>query len=112
MTLAIEVRKIFAKMPAAFLPHKTADLNAIFQIELTGEAGGNWTLAVTNGSLTIIEGTAQTPNLTLTMSASDYIAISRGEANPVNLFMAGKVKLQGDMGLALKFQEMFDRNNA
>jgi putative sterol carrier protein len=42
------------------------------------------------------------------MEARDYVALTRGEANPMNLFMSGKIKLQGDMTLAMKFQEMFD----
>jgi hypothetical protein len=30
----------------------------------------------------------------------------------MHLFMAGKIQPQGDMTLAMKFQEMFDRNKA
>jgi putative sterol carrier protein len=40
------------------------------------------------------------------------VALSRGEINPMNLFIAGKITLQGDMTLAMKFQEMFDRSKA
>jgi putative sterol carrier protein len=47
--------------------------------------------------------------MTLQMEASDYVALAQGRANPMELFAAGKVKLQGDMGLALKFQQMFSR---
>jgi putative sterol carrier protein len=43
------------------------------------------------------------------MEASDYVALVNGEANPMNLFMAGKIKVEGDITLAMKFQEMFDQ---
>ena len=43
------------------------------------------------------------------MEASDYVALVNGEANAMNLFMAGKVKVEGDVTLAMKFQEMFER---
>ena len=44
------------------------------------------------------------------MEASDYVALSLGEANPMGLFMAGKIEVQGDVMLAMKFQELFDRD--
>ena len=106
------LKEIFEKMPDAFLPEKAANLNATIQLELTGEGAGDWVVKIANGAIAIDEGRTEAPNLTLTMAANDYVALSRGEVNPVNLFMAGKVKLQGDMTLAMKFPEMFDRSRA
>ena len=106
------LKEIFEKMPDAFLPEKAANLNATVQLELTGEGAGDWVVKIANGAIAIDEGRTEAPNLTLTMAANDYVALSRGEVNPVNLFMAGKVKLQGDMTLAMKFPEMFDRSRA
>jgi putative sterol carrier protein len=110
MSVAEDVQEIFEKMPQAFLPEKASNLNATIQLELTGEGGGDWVIKVADGAIRVDPGRTQTPHLTLTMATSDYVALSRGEANPVNLFMAGKVKLQGDMTLAMKFPELFDRN--
>jgi putative sterol carrier protein len=110
MSVADDVQKIFEKLPQAFLPEKAANLNATIQLELTGDGGGDWVLEVADGAINVSPGRTQTPNLTLTMATEDYVALSRGEANPVNLFMAGKVKLQGDMTLAMKFPELFDRS--
>ena len=112
MSVADDVNEIFEKMPQAFLPEKAANLNATIQLELSGEGGGDWVLKIANGTIAVTPGRTSTPNLTLTMAATDYIALSRGEANSVSLFMAGKIKLQGDMTLAMKFPDMFDRNKA
>lgn len=112
MSVADDINEIFEKMPQAFLPEKAANLNAAIQLELTGEGAGDWILKVANGAIAVSPGRASAPNLTLTMAASDYVALSKGEVNPVNLFMAGKIKLQGDMTLAMKFPDMFDRNKA
>lgn len=110
MNVADDLKEIFERMPGAFLAEKAADMNAAIQLELTGEGGGNWILKITQGKLLIQEGTASSPNLTLNMATSDYVAISRGEANPMSLFMLGKIKVQGDMTLAMKFPEMFTRS--
>jgi putative sterol carrier protein len=110
MSITDDLNEIFKKMPAAFVPEKANNLNATIQLELTGDGAGNWLLKIANGAVTIEEGQSATPNLTLSMAASDYVALSNGEANPMGLFMGGKIKVQGDMTLAMKFQNLFDKS--
>jgi len=112
MSVADDIQTIIQKMPEAFLPEKADGLDTSIQLELTGDGGGDWVIKIANRTVNVNPGRSAAPNLTLTMAASDYVAISYGEANPVNLFMAGKIKLQGDMTLALKFPEMFNRSRA
>jgi putative sterol carrier protein len=109
MSLADEVKKILDKMPEAVAPEKVNGVNATIQLQLTGEGAGDWILNIINGTISVRPGQASAPDLTLGMEASDYVALAHGQINPVNLFMAGKIKLQGDMGLAMKFPEMFNR---
>jgi putative sterol carrier protein len=108
MSVTDDINEIFEKMPQAFVPEKAANLNATIQLELTGEGAGDWVVKIANGAIAATPGRASAPNLTLKMAANDYVALSKGEANPVSLFMGGKIKLQGDMTLAMKFPEMFD----
>lgn len=110
MSVADDVREILSKMPEAFVADKAGAMNATIQLDLTGEGGGQWAVKIANGAIAIEAGQAASPNLSLGMAASDYVALSMGEANPMSLFMAGKIKVQGDVMLAMKFQEMFDRN--
>ncbi|MCG3210135.1 MAG: hypothetical protein FOGNACKC_03765 [Anaerolineae bacterium] len=105
-----DVQKIFEKMPQALVKDKVNGLNATIQLNLSGEGGGDWQVKFTNGQLNIEPGKSASPDLTLGMPASDYIALTKGEANPMGLFMAGKIKVAGNMTLAMKFQDMFDRN--
>lgn len=110
MSVADDIQEIIEKMPEAFQPEKAGDLQATIQLDLTGEGGGQWVVKIANRNISIDEGTANSPDLALSMAASDYVALSHGEANPMNLFMAGKIRLQGDVTLAMKFQELFDIN--
>ena len=107
MSVADDVQEIFDKMPQAFQADKAADVNATVQLNLNGDGGGDWKVEIANGQISTEQGTAASPDLTLAMDASDYVALTRGEANAMGLFMAGKIQLQGDMTLAMKFQEMF-----
>jgi putative sterol carrier protein len=82
-------------------PEKAAGLNATYQFDLSGES---WTLKITDGTPTITAGAAQSPNTTLIASADDWMNIATGKLNPVTAFMQQKLKVKGDMGLAMKLQ--------
>jgi putative sterol carrier protein len=101
--------EIFTGMPQAFRPEVAGDLEATFQFDLTGEEGGTWSLSMAGGQCMVREGATENPDVTLTMEASDYVAMIRGELNTVAAFMAGKVKLAGDMKLAMRLPDLFQR---
>jgi len=108
MSISDDLNEIFSKMPEAFAPEKAEGVKAVIQLDLSGDGGGSWQIKIADGQIAAQEGQADSPDLTLGMEADDYVALTRGEANPMGLFMAGKIKLAGDMGLAMKFQEMFN----
>jgi putative sterol carrier protein len=110
MSVSEDLKEIFSKMPEAFVSEKATGINAAIQLDLQGDDGGQWVLEIANGQIAVEAGTTPTPNLTLTMDAADYVAISKGDANPMTLFMTGKIKVEGDITLAMKFQDFFDRN--
>jgi putative sterol carrier protein len=43
------------------------------------------------------------------VDSDDWLNILSGALNPVSAFMGGKIKVQGDMGLAMQFQNWFAR---
>ncbi len=98
---------LFEKMPAAFNPAAAEGVNAIVQITLSGEDGGTWVVNIADGKAAVTQVPVENPTMALTMDAQDYMDMVSGKLNPMNAFMQGKVKLQGDMGLAMKFQNMF-----
>ena len=44
---------------------------------------------------------------TITISKDDFIALSKGELDPMGAFMSGKLKVAGDMSVALGLQSLF-----
>ena len=98
---------IFAEMTQAFQPEKAGDLQAVFQFNLSGEEGGEWSVTVANRACTVTEGQAEKPDVTIAMDATDFVRMVDGKLQPVVAFMQGKIKLHGDMDLAMKVQELF-----
>ena len=101
------VADVFEVMPARFDAEAARGIDAVYQFDLTGVEGGTYHIRVSDGHCEVAEGMAVTPNITITMAASDYLDMINGRLNPQMAFMGGKLKIKGDMGLALKMQELF-----
>ena len=101
------VKETFDLMSSRFKPDKAAGVNAVIQYEITGEGGGTWHATIKDGTCTISAGAATNPSLTLTMSGQDWLDMLAGKVSGQMAFMSGKLKLKGDMGLAMKIGGMF-----
>lgn len=109
MATTEEVKAIFDAMPANLNVDAAKGMNAVIQFNLTGDGGGNYNVSIKDGTATVAEGTHPQPNMTLTMAAQDYVDMIAGKLNGQMAFMSGKLKIQGDMGLAMKMQSLFKR---
>jgi putative sterol carrier protein len=101
-------QQVFDMMPSRFNAAAASGVNATYQFDLTGDNGGTWQVAVANGTCAVSQGTPNDkPNITITMAAGDYLDMITGKLNPQMAFMGGKLKIKGDMSLALKMQQIF-----
>ncbi|MGQ9556890.1 MAG: SCP2 sterol-binding domain-containing protein [Desulfurispora sp.] len=85
-------------------PSKMKGTTAVFQFDL-GDAGAFF-VNFNDGAATVSEGKADNPNITISMSADDFQSMLSGALNPMMAFMSGKIKIAGDMGLAMKLQSL------
>jgi putative sterol carrier protein len=67
---------------------------------------------IANESIEVQQGKHAAPNITITMKESDYLNLVNGKLNGQTAFMTGKLKIAGDMGLALRLQSLFKPRGA
>lgn len=101
------IREFMDRLTAAFVPEKAAGLDAGVQLKLTGPQGSDWTVIIKDGRCEAAEGSLPAPDLTLTVDADDFVRIFTGQLDGMQAFMQGKLKLAGDMNLAMKLMGLF-----
>lgn len=101
--------QVFDQMPASFQADKAGSTSASIQFDLSGDNGGKWWVKIHDGTAESGKGEVENPNLTLIADATDYVKISLGQLDGTAAFMQGKLKIKGDMGLAIKMQSLFRR---
>lgn len=105
--LAAAVRSIFAQVPQRVEPDAATGVDALVRINLTGNAGGTYFMEIRDGKATVSNRSNGSPQLTLTLTAADFVALIQGQLNAQLAFMNGKLKIQGDVGLAMKLPSLF-----
>ncbi len=100
-------QEVFDAMVTEFDASKAADMNARAQLKLSGENGGDWHLTIDGGKIEIEKGTMDDPQMTMSMSDDTWVDLVNGDANAMMLFMQGKIKVTGDMQLAMQLQKLF-----
>ncbi len=107
--MSSQAKQVIEALPGAFLPEKAGNAKALIQLDLTGEGGGKWALDIAEGKCNVVEGQVPKPDVTLTMSADDFVAMYRGTLNPIQAFMGGKIKVSGNVGQVMNLMYWFKR---
>jgi len=98
------VQEFFAELPTRVDPAKTAGMSNSYVFDVAGV--GAWTVRVDDGVVTVAEGKGDA-DCTISASEETLTRIVNGEQNPTTAYMTGKLKIDGDMGAALKLQKLF-----
>jgi len=106
---AASVRDVFERhMPEKLRakPDVVSKINAVYQFNISGPDGGQWAVDCTQPGGLVTAGAVDGARCTVTAKDDDFLNIVNGKMNPQMAFMSGKLKIQGDMGMAMKLQQI------
>ncbi len=106
----LSLADLMHRMPKAFLSEKAAGVEAVIQYKLTGDEAGDWVITIQDGQCQVEPGLADNPTMTLTADSQDYKDVVMGTQNAMQAFMQGKLRLAGDLNLAMKLTSYFKLN--
>jgi putative sterol carrier protein len=105
MTTAKELfERIGAKL--AKDPSVANNFSAVYKFVIDGTDGGTW-LVDLKGAPGARAGDGPA-DCTISLAANDFVDLLEGRANGQQLYFQGKLRIDGNLGLALKLQNLAD----
>lgn len=112
MAEVTSVQNYFDTLQERFVSDAAKGLKAIFQFELAGDAGGTYNVVVDDGKMSWEKAAHASPGITIKMAAEDFVKMVNGKLNGQMAFMTGKMKIAGQIPLAMKMQTLFPAGKA
>eukprot|EP00079_Xenopus_tropicalis_P023967 XP_012816482.1 PREDICTED: non-specific lipid-transfer protein isoform X2 [Xenopus tropicalis] len=84
-------------------------IGGIFAFKVKDGPGGKeatWVVDVKNGKGCVDVNSDKKADCTITMADADLLALMTGKMNPQTAFFQGKLKITGNMGMAMKLQSL------
>ena len=97
-------REIFSKIERK-IKERTQEfstIGAVYKFVLNGPDGGTWIVDLRESSYGVRQ-TEEEANCTFKSSDKNFIKLVNGKLKPEMALLTGKVKIAGDIGLAMKF---------
>src|SRR5512139_2848229 len=102
---------VFTRMPTLFRADRAGNTNAVIHWIVGGRADGGsdtYEVVIADGTCKLSEKPENEPKLALTMGPVEFLKVVSGGGNPVMMFMTGKLKAKGDLGLAANIANLFN----
>ncbi|MBU1742320.1 MAG: SDR family NAD(P)-dependent oxidoreductase [Proteobacteria bacterium] len=103
----LTVAGVFGGMADAFQPGAAAGVDVVFQFNISGAGGGDWVVSVKDGRIAVDDGTIDQPTTVIKMGDEDFVALIKGELNPMSAFTSGKLRIEGDIMKSQLIDKLF-----
>ena len=83
------------------------DVNGTFLFLIQGEESSSWLLNLKTGEGSVEPADSEAKcDVTMSMKEEDFVGMFGGKVSPTAAFMGGKLKISGNMMLALKLEKL------
>lgn len=98
-------QQFFADLGSRPDSSRAANLTASYQFDIEG--AGSWRVDVDDGAATVtVTGSQDPADCVIATDEQTFLGVVNGEQNPMGAFMTGKIRVDGDMGLALRLKDL------
>ena len=100
-------QQFFADLGSRPDSSRAANLTASYQFDIAG--AGSWRVDVDDGAATVTDtdtGSQDPADCVIATDEQTFLGVVNGEHNPMGAFMTGKIRVDGDMGLALRLKDL------
>lgn len=94
---------IFDEMSKRLNKEKAQKINTTYLFDIAGE---KWFVDLTKEADWVKKGESEAQCTIIIKDSSDWVKLATGDLKPTMAFMMGKIKVKGDMSLALKLQSL------
>jgi len=99
--------EVFDAMEGAFNAGAATGVDVVFQYNIAGELGGDWSCAIKEGACTVAPGLHDSPVCTLKIDAGDFLAMMNGTLPAMQAYTSGKLKIEGDIMKSQLIEKLF-----
>jgi putative sterol carrier protein len=96
-------REFFETLPGRVSPQGARALESSYRFAIDG--AGSWRVESEGDRLVVTESDAPA-DCVIRANEKTFLRIVRGEQSPMGAYMTGKVKVEGDLGLALRLRDL------
>lgn len=101
------IAEFFQLLPASLDRDAAEDVTVVYQFDLSGTQGGQYSVQVKEGACTVQSGVHADPQVTISMAGEDCLKLLNGKLNVPASVMTGRLRVSGDMGLAMQLKSLF-----
>ncbi|MEW6179495.1 MAG: SCP2 sterol-binding domain-containing protein [Chloroflexota bacterium] len=103
----VSIQDLMDLLPEFFLPQQARGVVARIGFDLGGEGGGYWTVMIEDQTCRVQNKKVEPLDLTLTADAQTILDIFGGRLDAMRAYLLGKVKMTGNMSLAMQLTGLF-----
>lgn len=85
-------------------PERAKKIGGVFEFVIEGDNGGTWHLDLNAPVVQV--GPANKTSVRIRMKDSDFVQVALGRLNPMLAFTSGRLKVEGNLALAIKLQQV------
>ncbi|CAL1265519.1 unnamed protein product [Larinioides sclopetarius] len=102
---------VFNKIKATLNEELVSKTKGVYAFQITGPLNEIWFVDMKNGTGAVGKGDppAGKADVIFTMDLDCFMKLFDGSLKPTSAFMSGKLKLKGDMGLAMKLEKLMSK---